>query len=116
MSREVEIEEIITWPELTEVRDELTDPRFLNYTHGGRSTYSKTGCRGPLCKRAQAVSIKKYTAERRERESGRKYKPYNRDETPMAELLDAIILWHREKRALFRAINKVTTQEVRKAG
>lgn len=35
-----------------DVRDELSDPEFINRTHGRRSTYA-VGCRGPLCRKAE---------------------------------------------------------------
>lgn len=91
MSGEVRIEDILEWPELKDVREELMDPRFGGRQHYSRATAAK-GCGGPLCRKAE----RDRSRERNKRRGGENYQPsphriYDRD-----DLLEAIIKWHIE--------------------
>lgn len=101
------------WAELPDdVIAELNDPRFENRTHGVRGTYAKAadggkGCRGPLCRKAERdEGADKYA--RRRAKTGKTARTGLKDEEARArdELLDRIILWHKNQRALSR-LNKL---------
>ena len=85
------IEEIIEWPELADVKTELEDPKYANRKHGSRATKAK-GCSGPLCRRAERLRSRNRNASRAA-DAGRDYSPgsrlYDRD-----ALLDAVVEWH----------------------
>ena len=96
----VDVQAILQWPELADVRAELDDPRFLNRSHGARHTYND-GCRGPLC-RLTIKLRKRARTERAAQAEGRtltetKPREYDRD-----DLLLAIIKWHKENVILRR--------------
>lgn len=98
MSVNITVEEILTWPQMKDVVDELNDPRFGNRTHGRRGS----GCKGPLCKKAERDHQRRIS-ELRAKAAGRTYTPrssriYDRD-----ALLELIFEWHRKQVALRRA-------------
>lgn len=99
MSGELTIEEILEFPELKDVREELADPRFLTRTHGAKATSYK-GCDGPLCRKKERDAQRELNRRVAERE-GREYRPYKR-RYDRDELLDAITEWHKAQREAIR--------------
>lgn len=58
------VEEVLTWPELADVKAELEDvTRFKTHVHGRRYGY-RLGCRGPLCTKANRDDIRQYKRNR----------------------------------------------------
>lgn len=98
MSADISIQELLTWPELEDVRNELNDPKYATRRHGSRAT-AALGCNGPLCKRAERIRSRRRN-ELRAKKAGRSYNPsrerlYDRD-----DLLEAIGGWHERELAL----------------
>jgi hypothetical protein len=90
--------QILEWPEMADVKEELADPRYASRSHGGRSTYALK-CRGPLCRYAERFRGRKRN-QKKAAQAGREYvegptRKYDRD-----DLLAAIIVWHRRDLAL----------------
>lgn len=86
------IEQILTLPEMADVRAEIEDPRFATRRHGSRAT-SALGCSGPLCKKAERDRMRKRNEEKA-KAAGREFRPrsrkYDRD-----ALLEAVFEWHK---------------------
>lgn len=83
------------WADLPEdVFRELTDPNFMDRTHGKRAT-SKVGCTGPLCRKAD----RERKAEQRRAAAiaaGKEYKTHARSKGDIHrdEELNKIMAWH----------------------
>lgn len=83
------------WP--TDVVAEITDPVYLNRTHGTPACYAK-GCRGPLCQKGERDKQERRRRKQAEKD-GREYVAFgphparHRD-----ELLEEILDWHRTQR------------------
>ena len=95
MSDELPIEEILKWPELADVREELADPRYANRRHGSRATYALK-CHGPLCKYGERMNARKRRMKLAVRQ-GRLYEEGWTRKHDRDELLAAIIKWHAKK-------------------
>lgn len=89
---ELSITEILTWPEMEDVRKELEDPRYANRKHGSRATKALR-CDGPLCRLAERLRARKRNEERA-KNAGRPYEPSPHRKYDRDDLLLAIIEWH----------------------
>ena len=98
MWADVPIDFILTMNELTDVREELADPRFGGRSHGSRATYAKN-CHGPLCSKVERDRGRLRNEARAER-AGRNYRVSGQREYDRDDLLDAIIVWHKRQNAL----------------
>lgn len=83
------------WADLPEdVYFEITDPRYINRSHGKKAT-SSAGCNGPLCRKAARES-KERQRESLAREMGQPIKRYKKtpERVALDELLNKILAWH----------------------
>jgi hypothetical protein len=100
MNNYISVEEILKWPEMDDVRQELEDPTYANRRHGSRATYA-LGCHGPLCRKKERMrgrNRNETTASR----LGKDYEPSPRRIYDRDAVLDAISNWHAQELALRR--------------
>jgi len=94
MQDDLTIEQILEWPEMADVIEELESIKFLTRQHGSRAT-AAVGCNGPLCRKAERDRQRERNEEKATA-AGRTYVPrqrlWDRD-----ELIDAIIEWHKNQ-------------------
>lgn len=106
-----ELNEVSTPYLAPDVVEELAQEQFANCKHG-RSAY-RQGCRGPVCRRAEALHKRELSAAKAEREN-REYRPSlrrKRDDSRGPEL-DAVLVWQ-EKIAEARAISSEAATKLR---
>lgn len=101
MSDELPIEQILLWPEMKDVKEELDDPRFATRQHGSRATYALR-CSGPLCSKRERDRARRRNEERA-RTAGREYSPSDRRMYDRDEILEAVIAWHKQELAKRRS-------------
>lgn len=99
-AEDVSLAAILEWPEMADVKAELSDPHFASRRHGSRATYA-LGCRGPLCKKKERDRAR-IRNETRAKAAKREYaasvnRKYDRD-----DLLDALFIWHVQDLAVRR--------------
>lgn len=105
----ISVDELLEWPEMADVKQELNDARFGTRAHGSRATYAE-GCHGPLCRTVEKHrarlrnQVRAFRAGREYEEGGKKGREYDRD-----DLLLALVEWHKLQLAVERRARRTAS-------